>query len=81
MNGGACVAMQCMTGLLHFVGQTGSGKTHTMQGLPHDRGVNFRALEDLFRLVAIRAPETDYEICVSLVEVGHLSPHLTNLCS
>lgn len=40
-----------------------------MQGAPQDRGVNFRALEDLFRLVAIRAPEADYEMHVSLVEV------------
>lgn len=40
-----------------------------MQGTPADRGVSFRALEDLFRLVATRSPEADYEICVSLVEV------------
>ena len=29
-------------------GQTGSGKTHTMAGQPSDRGVNWRALDDLF---------------------------------
>ena len=31
-------------------GQTGSGKTHTMEGPPEDRGVNFRALAELFSL-------------------------------
>ncbi|KAJ0408155.1 hypothetical protein P43SY_002125 [Pythium insidiosum] len=31
-------------------GQTGSGKTHTMEGPDHDRGVNHRALQELFRL-------------------------------
>jgi kinesin family protein C2/C3 len=28
-------------------GQTGSGKTYTMMGTPEDRGVNWRALEEL----------------------------------
>ncbi|KAK9801416.1 hypothetical protein WJX73_009180 [Symbiochloris irregularis] len=50
-------------------GQTASGKTHTMQGARDDPGVNFRALDDLFRLVAARSPEADYEIHVSLTEV------------
>ena len=40
-----------------------------MQGTPGDRGISFRALDDLFRLVAARSPEADYEICVSLIEV------------
>ncbi|OQS01301.1 kinesin-like protein [Achlya hypogyna] len=31
-------------------GQTGSGKTHTMEGPAGDRGVNFRAMEELFRV-------------------------------
>lgn len=50
-------------------GQTGSGKTYTMQGAREDPGVNFRALDDLFRLIAARSPEADYEIHVSLTEV------------
>ena len=58
--------------VVRVAGQTGSGKTYTMQGGPDDRGVNFRALEDLFRLVAARSPEADYDICVSLIEVNHL---------
>ncbi|KAL4144780.1 hypothetical protein PRNP1_013906 [Phytophthora ramorum] len=31
-------------------GQTGSGKTHTMEGPESDRGVNFRALRELFSI-------------------------------
>ncbi|RLN59803.1 hypothetical protein BBJ29_003928 [Phytophthora kernoviae] len=31
-------------------GQTGSGKTHTMEGPENDRGVNFRALRELFSI-------------------------------
>ncbi len=31
-------------------GQTGSGKTFTMEGIDSDRGVNFRALEELFKI-------------------------------
>ena len=42
-------------------GQTGSGKTHTMSGsyvADHDgRGINYRALDDLFALNAARAGE------------------------
>ncbi|KAJ1485748.1 P-loop containing nucleoside triphosphate hydrolase protein, partial [Baffinella frigidus] len=43
-------------------GQTGSGKTHTMQGYGEDRGVNTRALEELFALSAERAANHRYEI-------------------
>ena len=42
-------------------GQTGSGKTHTMLGTDIDsaegRGINFRALEDLFDLGRQRQDE------------------------
>lgn len=31
-------------------GQTGTGKTFTMEGTPENRGVNYRALEELFKL-------------------------------
>ena len=34
-------------------GQTGSGKTWTMSGPPDNRGVNTRALEELFEKVLI----------------------------
>jgi hypothetical protein len=36
-------------------GQTGSGKTHTMEGAPTDRGVNYRALSELFEQARQRA--------------------------
>ena len=42
-------------------GQTGSGKTHTMSGTdvetPEGRGINFRALDDLFALRESRKSE------------------------
>ena len=42
-------------------GQTGSGKTHTMAGSNvenmADRGINYRALDDLFAINAQRAGE------------------------
>ncbi|CAN1131727.1 Kinesin-like protein KIN-14S, partial [Linum perenne] len=31
-------------------GQTGTGKTFTMEGTPENRGVNYRTLEELFRI-------------------------------
>ena len=42
-------------------GQTGSGKTHTMSGTdiedPEGRGINFRALDDLFAIRESRKAE------------------------
>ena len=49
-------------------GQTGSGKTHTMEGPRSDRGVNFRALEEMFDLSSSE-PRVDYEFHVSILEV------------
>jgi Kinesin motor domain len=44
-------------------GQTGSGKTHTMAGSNvenmADRGINYRALDDLFAINAQRAGEVN----------------------
>lgn len=54
-------------------GQTGSGKTHTMVGSHVDqysgRGINYRALDDLFALNAQRASEVEYDIHVQLLEI------------
>ena len=58
-------------------GQTGSGKTHTMEGPANDRGVNMRALTELFELVAQRGtnagdrngPGYKFEMHVSVLEV------------
>jgi len=49
-------------------GQTGSGKTHTMEGPRSDRGVNFRALEEMFN-IAETATDCVYKFSVSVLEV------------
>ena len=54
-------------------GQTGSGKTHTMSGSDvsalEGRGINYRALDDLFGLAAARASEVTYAIRVQMLEI------------
>ncbi|KAF3442808.1 hypothetical protein FNV43_RR16725 [Rhamnella rubrinervis] len=54
-------------------GQTGSGKTHTMSGpsggLTRDMGINYLALNDLFRISNGRKDIISYEIQVQMVEI------------
>ncbi|KAK9674557.1 hypothetical protein RND81_12G240800 [Saponaria officinalis] len=50
-------------------GQTGTGKTFTMEGTEEDRGVNYRTLAELFRIINERQELFRYEICVSVLEV------------
>ncbi|KAG8085489.1 hypothetical protein GUJ93_ZPchr0010g8041 [Zizania palustris] len=50
-------------------GQTGTGKTFTMEGVPEDRGVNYRALEELFRMSNERNSSVAYTFSVSILEV------------
>eukprot|EP00192_Tetraselmis_astigmatica_P002102 CAMPEP_0117660610 /NCGR_PEP_ID=MMETSP0804-20121206/7059_1 /TAXON_ID=1074897 /ORGANISM="Tetraselmis astigmatica, Strain CCMP880" /LENGTH=1042 /DNA_ID=CAMNT_0005467349 /DNA_START=319 /DNA_END=3446 /DNA_ORIENTATION=- len=54
-------------------GQTGSGKTHTMSGTDvhelHGRGINYRALDDLFDIAANRSGEWNYTINVQMLEI------------
>lgn len=50
-------------------GQTGTGKTFTMEGTEESRGVNFRTLEELFRIINEREKLFLYEISVSVLEV------------
>ncbi|KAM6981137.1 kinesin-like protein KIFC3 [Aplochiton taeniatus] len=50
-------------------GQTGSGKTYTMEGVAGDPGINQRALQLLFLEVTEKAPDWDYNIKVSMVEI------------
>eukprot|EP00743_Colponemidia_sp_Colp-15_P006078 GILK01006532.1.p1 GENE.GILK01006532.1~~GILK01006532.1.p1 ORF type:complete len:1069 (+),score=245.18 GILK01006532.1:59-3208(+) len=50
-------------------GQTGSGKTYTMEGPPQNRGVNFRALQELFELKRTRSSDFDISIMVSVLEI------------
>ncbi|XP_068654035.1 kinesin-like protein KIN-14Q isoform X2 [Aristolochia californica] len=50
-------------------GQTGTGKTFTMEGTEEARGVNYRTLEELFRIIDERKGLFKYEISVSVLEV------------
>ncbi|XP_061348507.1 kinesin-like protein KIN-14S [Gastrolobium bilobum] len=50
-------------------GQTGTGKTFTMEGTPEHRGVNYRTLEELFRISQERHGIIKYELLVSMLEV------------
>ncbi|CAI0551273.1 unnamed protein product [Linum tenue] len=50
-------------------GQTGTGKTFTMEGTPEHRGVNYRTLEELFRVSEERMGFMKYELFVSMLEV------------
>ncbi|XP_057998764.1 kinesin-like protein KIN-14S isoform X2 [Hevea brasiliensis] len=50
-------------------GQTGTGKTFTMEGTPESRGVNYRTLEELFRISQERSGIMRYELFVSMLEV------------
>ncbi|KAF8413547.1 hypothetical protein HHK36_001538 [Tetracentron sinense] len=50
-------------------GQTGTGKTFTMEGTEKARGVNYRTLEELFRIIRDRQRLFRYEVTVSVLEV------------
>ncbi|CAN0858267.1 Kinesin-like protein KIN-14R [Linum grandiflorum] len=50
-------------------GQTGTGKTFTMEGPEHNRGVNYRTLEQLFTVARERSDTFTYNISVSVLEV------------
>lgn len=50
-------------------GQTGTGKTFTMEGTEVNRGVNYRTLEELFKIANERTETHTYDISVSVLEV------------
>ncbi|KAK8928855.1 Kinesin-4 [Platanthera zijinensis] len=54
-------------------GQSGTGKMYTMEGTVENRGenwgVNYRTLEELFKVVGDRKDLFDYDISVSFLEV------------
>ncbi|CAA2979827.1 kinesin KIN-14R [Olea europaea subsp. europaea] len=50
-------------------GQTGTGKTFTMEGTEVNRGVNYRTLEELFKIANERSETFSYSISVSVLEV------------
>ncbi|XP_062202871.1 kinesin-like protein KIN-14R [Phragmites australis] len=56
-------------------GQTGTGKTFTMEGVEGARGVNYRTLEELFRIIKEREGLFQYEITVSVLEVYNEQIH------
>jgi len=50
-------------------GQTGSGKTYTMNGIERDRGINYRAIDDLFRLSEESASQYSTVFSLSMLEI------------
>ena len=62
------MAQGCCATVLAY-GQTGSGKTFTMAGPPDNRGVNTRALDELFKRRDERASEYNDEFTVSILEI------------
>lgn len=51
-------------------GQTGSGKTHTMEGPGEDPGINFRTMQELFRVInSERKASHSHAISASIVEI------------
>ncbi|KAJ9670289.1 hypothetical protein PVL29_026684 [Vitis rotundifolia] len=50
-------------------GQTGTGKTFTMEGTQQNRGVNYRTLEELFKVAEERSDTFTYSLSVSVLEV------------
>ena len=50
-------------------GQTGSGKTYTMEGPKTNRGVNVRAVNEIFKSIEARANDYTYTVEVAVLEV------------
>jgi len=50
-------------------GQTGTGKTFTMEGTESNRGVNYRAMEELFKIAEARKESVSYNFSVNILEV------------
>lgn len=50
-------------------GQTGTGKTFTMEGTERNRGVNYRTLEELFKIAQERKESVTYDLSVHVLEV------------
>ncbi|KAL8151982.1 hypothetical protein V2J09_021790 [Rumex salicifolius] len=50
-------------------GQTGTGKTFTMEGTELNRGVNYRTLDQLFKVAQDKSDTSTYDIYVSVLEI------------
>ena len=68
MQSAVASAMDGFRVCIFAYGQTGSGKTYTMEGPREDRGVNVRALEEMFDLAEAEG-NVDYDFKVSVLEV------------
>ena len=66
-------------------GQTGSGKTHTMAGSDVEdyagRGINYRALDDLFAINEERQGEVRHPLLItSILMAGHWKEEMSLCC-
>ncbi|XP_058202047.1 kinesin-like protein KIN-14E [Rhododendron vialii] len=50
-------------------GQTRTGKTYTVEGTQQNRGINYRTLEELFKVSKCRSATFTFEISASVLEV------------
>ena len=50
-------------------GQTGSGKTYTMEGPSENRGVNYKAIAEMFKVEKEREEDVTYSFRVSMLEI------------
>uniref|UniRef100_A0A6N2KTI6 TIR domain-containing protein n=1 Tax=Salix viminalis TaxID=40686 RepID=A0A6N2KTI6_SALVM len=64
-----CQILDGYNACIFAYGQTGTGKTFTMEGSPENRGVNYRTLDELFRLSQERSGIMRYGLFVSMMEV------------
>lgn len=56
-------------------GQMGSGKTHTMEGSSHDRGIYFRAFEELFDFSNANTYSSKVDFHVTMFELHNEEVH------
>lgn len=56
-------------------GQMGSGKTYTMEGSSHDRGLYFRAFEELFNFSNANAYSSKFDFHVTMFELHNEEVH------
>lgn len=68
----APIVTSCVDGYnvcIFAYGQTGAGKTYTMMGTAENRGVNIRALSELFRLTEERSLDEKFSVSCSFLEI------------
>lgn len=55
-------------GTIFAYGQTSSGKTHTMQGTEWNRGIIYRAVDDIFAFIR-KTPQREFLLRISYMEI------------